>query len=207
MMHVRPPERNSRLTVAPGIALSMSVVPKPPAAGFCTGGPPVSCHSTLICRTLFPRAHSPGQRYSAGLVRQCAVFGGIARQFVQHEAERRRQVRRQQNRFSGDAQSLRTFAAIAIELLVGELGQFGAFPVRLHQQRMGAGERREPTFKSLEFFFIRLVAAEGVARNGLDHRQDCRGRDASIRSATDAGGLRRRAPPPPPHGARKCRRR
>ena len=60
---------------------------------------------------------------------------------------------------------------MGVELLVGEVAKSSALPVRFHKQRVGAGQRREPAFKSLEFLFPGQVVPQSVPRNGLDHRQ------------------------------------
>src|SRR5262249_8238966 len=49
----KPSGRNSRRTVAPGIAFSIKEVPRPTASGDLTAGPAFSCHTSIIARRLF----------------------------------------------------------------------------------------------------------------------------------------------------------
>jgi hypothetical protein len=84
MVQTKPSGWNSRLTWAPGMAVSMRVVPNPCAPGFCTVGPSTSLHSNVRIRWLF-RALDGHQL--AGVVRQRSVLGRIGGQFVQNEAE------------------------------------------------------------------------------------------------------------------------
>src|SRR5688572_1028983 len=84
----------------------------------------------------------PRHMHAAVGARQCAIFGGVGRQFVQDQAKAQALRRRQRHGLALDLEHIRTVDLVNLERLLDQLLQISPAPVRIEQETVRARQRR-----------------------------------------------------------------
>src|SRR5579883_352602 len=125
----------------------------------------------IALRLLFlPRNPPPGDMDGSARPRQRAVFGGVGREFVHDQAERRRKVGRQQHRLAFQAHPVGIFEQIGFELAARQRAEIGAFPFGLDEKIVRGGERRKTAAETGDEI-LPGIGAQRLRGDRLNHGQ------------------------------------
>ncbi len=119
---------------------------------------------------MVPSLDRPCQIDGAGGLGKRAVLRRVGRQLVDHQPEGRRLLGRQDDGRPLDAQPAGLLRRVRRQLPPRPLAEVGAAPIRVAEQGMGAGQRRDAAVEAIDEILSR-AASQRLLRDRLDHGQ------------------------------------